>query len=217
MDDYANDASTTALLDLSFADNFGAIDYAGDQDWLRMELAGGTSYEIHVHGQDLGFQLAQPQNQDFRRCQPSDRRTVTSTGRRLYVLTFTALSYGTHYLAINLSDPAEIGNYNFHGFGDDNSGSARLSINGQSLGRTGIFHRRRRFHLQADSWSFVYFRPARTGYGRGHSAGPAAFVARQYRRHPRQRRQFGGGRGFAHCFHPYRIGRLFPGGAGVRR
>src|SRR3954452_14119154 len=65
MDDYGNDASTTALLDLSFADNFGTIDYAGDQDWLRLELAGGTSYEIHVHGQDLGFQLAQPRIRIF--------------------------------------------------------------------------------------------------------------------------------------------------------
>ena len=66
MDDYSNDSSTTSLLDLSFIDNFGVIDYSGDQDWLRMELAGGTSYEIHVHGQDLGYQLAAAKDQDFR-------------------------------------------------------------------------------------------------------------------------------------------------------
>src|SRR3954471_3326796 len=132
MDEYSNDASTTALLDLSFADNFGAIDYAGDQDWLRMELAGGTSYEIHVHGPDLGFQLAQPRIKIFDAASNLIATSDATDGGVL--LTFTALSYGTHFLAIDSSDPAETGTYNFHGFGDDNSGSERLSINGQSLG-----------------------------------------------------------------------------------
>ncbi|MFL5337067.1 MAG: calcium-binding protein, partial [Geminicoccaceae bacterium] len=55
------------------------------------------------------------------------------------LLTFTALSYGTHFLAIDSSDPTEVGNYQFHGFGDDNSGSERLPINGQSLGALEYF------------------------------------------------------------------------------
>src|SRR3954471_19013215 len=137
MDDYANDASTTALLDLSFADNFGTIDYAGDQDWLRMELAGGTSYEIHLHGQDLGFQLAPPRIRIF-----DSARHLIAEGDPLdggVVLTFTALSYGTHYLSIDSSDPAAIGTYNFHGFGDDISGSARRAVNSQSSGALEYF------------------------------------------------------------------------------
>ena len=121
MDDYSNDASTNSLLDLSFADEFGIIDYAGDQDWLRMELAGGTSYEIHVHGQDFGYQLAQPRIKIFDGANNLIANSDSAGGG--VVLTFTALSYGTHYLAINSSDPTEIGDYNFHGFGDDNSGS----------------------------------------------------------------------------------------------
>ena len=99
MDDYGNDASTTALLDLSFADNFGAIDYAGDQDWLRMELAGGASYEIHVHGQDLGFQLAQPRIRIFDSASHLIAEGDSTDGAVL--LTFTALSYGTHYLSMD--------------------------------------------------------------------------------------------------------------------
>src|SRR5215213_2442902 len=137
MDDYGNDASTTALLNLSFADNFGAIDYAGDQDWLRMELAGGTSYEVHVHGQDFGFQLAHPRIKIFDAANHLIADGDSTDGAVL--LTFTALSYGTHYLSIDSSDPAEIGTYQFHGFGDDNSGSGRLSINGQSLGALEYF------------------------------------------------------------------------------
>ncbi len=137
MDDYANDASTTALLDLSFADNFGAIDYAGDQDWLRMELAGGTSYEIHVHGQDLGFQLAQPRIRIFDSASHLIAEGDSTDGAVL--LTFTALSYGTHYLSMDSSDPAAIGTYNFHGFGDDISGSARRAVNSQSSGALEYF------------------------------------------------------------------------------
>jgi Ca2+-binding RTX toxin-like protein len=137
MDDYANDASTTALLDLSFADNFGAIDYAGDQDWLRMELAGGASYEIHVHGQDLGFQLAQPRIRIFDSASHLIAEGDSTDGAVL--LTFTALSYGTHYLSMDSSDPAAIGTYNFHGFGDDNSGSARRAVNSQSSGALEYF------------------------------------------------------------------------------
>src|SRR3954468_22820854 len=137
MDDYGNDTSTTALLDLSFADNFGAIDYAGDQDWLRMELAGGASYEIHVHGQDLGFQLAQPRIRIFDSASHLIAEGDSTDGAVL--LTFTALSYGTHYLSMDSSDPAAIGTYNVHGFGDDNSGSARRAVNSQSSGALEYF------------------------------------------------------------------------------
>ena len=88
MDDYSNDASTNSLLDLSFADEFGIIDYAGDQDWLRMELAGGTSYEIHVHGQDAGYQLAQPRIQIFDGANNLIANSDSAGGG--VVLTFTA-------------------------------------------------------------------------------------------------------------------------------
>ena len=92
MDDYADDSSTTALLDLSFTDNFGIIDFSGDQDWLRMELAAGTSYEIHVHGQDLGFQLAAPRIRVF-----DTSNNLIASGDATdggVVLTFTAFTYG---------------------------------------------------------------------------------------------------------------------------
>ena len=137
MDDYVDDSSTTALLDLSFTDNFGIIDFSGDQDWLRMELAAGTSYEIHVHGQDLGFQLAAPRIRVF-----DSSNNLIASGDATdggVVLTFTAFTYGTHFLAIDSADPTDIGTYNFHGFGDDNSGSERLTINSQTQGALEYF------------------------------------------------------------------------------
>ena len=132
MDDFDDDASTTALFDLSFEDNFGVIDYAGDQDWLRLELAGGTSYEIHVHGQDLGHELAEPRIRIFDSASNLIASAAATDGSAL--LEFTALSYGTHHVSIDSSDPEGIGTYSFHGFGDDNSGSQRLTLNSETLG-----------------------------------------------------------------------------------
>ena len=137
MDDYANDASTTALLDLSFADSFGIIDYSGDQDWLRMELAGGTSYEIHVHGQDFGYDLAAPRIRIYDSSNNLIASADATDGSAL--LEFTALSYGTHYISIDSSDPDGMGSYNFHGFGDDNSGSQRLTLNSEARGALEYF------------------------------------------------------------------------------
>ena len=55
------------------------------------------------------------------------------------LLEFTALSYGTHYIAIDSSDPEGIGTYSFHGFGDDNSGSQRLTLNRDTRGAIEYF------------------------------------------------------------------------------
>ena len=55
VDDYGNDASTSGILSLSGDTYSGTINYSNDQDWLRIELAAGTQYNIDADGNSLRY------------------------------------------------------------------------------------------------------------------------------------------------------------------
>ena len=53
-DDFPQNTSSTGLVDLTGTGSSGTLEVAGDDDWFRMELAGGQTYTLEVTGSGAG-------------------------------------------------------------------------------------------------------------------------------------------------------------------
>jgi len=110
-DDYSNNAGTTGSVSVGGARN-GAIEAAGDMDWLRITLMAGRRYRFDLEGLDTSRgTLPDP----FLRLRDSSGASLTydddsGTGDNSWI-TWKATASGTYYLSVGSSTTSSTGTY----------------------------------------------------------------------------------------------------------